>query len=390
MGWRDITDAEMEAGRFARPVADKLKDNFEYLYGALVGKQHDPPNGSFEIDSDGDGVPDSWSRELYSGGSGGIETTSPLSGAQAVYFTHPGGAGNGGGLLDSDYMEIGEVQTYALYFMLWATAAGIKIQVRIRYYTAAQVYISDYALYSSTSNPTSPTLKGGTFTPPANARYCKIRLIGGLDDTDVAGTVYFDRIERVPSTITTALKTVANTTGASGSVGVGGHVSVAMQDHCFAPNIYTQTDSFQNLFLSGHSSNVADTTARIGFSNESTSGGRNYAIRWRYITASDRPFVYAVRNAEGEIICLWACDDPPPGYWGFTEKPADFIPPIAHSGGIPEGAEEIVLFDQERDFVMELGEKATIDKTLPFRVLSDIFEFDSEKKLFKSKNLLAV
>jgi len=380
-----ITPAEILPGQPVEPVLEKAKGNCEYLYGLIGGSQSNPPNGSFEVDTEG--VLDNWTIETFDGGSHGIETSSPAHGAQALKFVHPGGAGNGGGWADSEYIECSSIMTMILYYIHWATAAGMYNRVVIRYYTAAKAYISDEALYGSTSNPTSPTLYCSQFTPPTNARYMVIRVVGGHSAQATGGTAYFDGLQLQPAVISYALKTVADTTGASGSLGNYDHVHIAMQDYCHAPNIYAEDEKLR---LIGHSSSIADTTARIGFYNTAMITSYDYAVRWRYTTASDRPFVYAVRNSEGEIICLWACDDPPPGYWGLTKKPAGFVPPIGYRSGIPAGAEEIVLFDQNRDFVMELGEKAHKDKTLPYRVLSDTFEFDSEKKLFKSKNLLAV
>jgi hypothetical protein len=153
------------------------------------------PNGSFEIDSDADDIPDSWSRSLYPGGSGGFETTNPAHGAKAYRFTHPGGAGNGGGYLESEYIEISELERYVLFFIHWASNAGMKNIVRVRYFDRGKVFLSSVDVYSSTNNPTSPTLfVSSSFAPPSTARYIKIQLIGGFTDTNVAGTAYFDRV----------------------------------------------------------------------------------------------------------------------------------------------------------------------------------------------------
>ncbi len=179
-------------------LGDKIKDNFDYLY-ALSGDVIDVPNGTFEIDADADGIPDNWTRSLYAGGSGAFDTTTPAQGAQSYQFTHPGGAGNGGGYLESKYLPISEYVSPLVQFALKCSAAGTKVVCRIRYFDKDKVDLSsDEDIYSSTSNPTSWTLKTLWGVPPATARYIKIRLIGGLNDTDVAGTVDFDAVHFDP------------------------------------------------------------------------------------------------------------------------------------------------------------------------------------------------
>jgi len=198
MTWDPVLDADIAIGN---PVVggpdtgfgSKVKGNLEHLYSQTI-QQGFPPNGSFEIDSDEDGVPDLWTRSLYPGGSGVFETTNPAHGAQAYKFIHPGGSGNGGGYLTSDYIEISSVLEYLLSFILWASVAGMKNIVRIEYFTAAKASISTEDLYSSTSNPTSATSFIYLLTIPATARYLKIILIGGYTDTDVAGNIFFDGV----------------------------------------------------------------------------------------------------------------------------------------------------------------------------------------------------
>ena len=206
MGYEALTDAEIAQDKFVTTnLMDKIKGNFDYLYSQSGGGAL-PPNGSFETDTDENEIPDNWTRSLYPGGSGGLYTSAPAHGAKSVYFTHPGGSGNGGGYLDSGYIEVSQLQSLSLFYILWASAAGMKIQVYIRYYDKAQAYLSQVALYNSTSNPTSAALYCSQFVPPSNARYIKIRLIGGYTDTDVAGTAYFDGLWLVPTVVTDSVK----------------------------------------------------------------------------------------------------------------------------------------------------------------------------------------
>ena len=199
MSYQAITTDEITGDK---PGTDslfsKIKDNFDYLY-ALSGDVIDVPNGTFEIDADGDGVPDNWTRSLYAGGSGAFDTTTPAQGAKAYKFTRTSGAGNGGGYLECGYLPISEYISPKVQFKLKASAAGMKNIVRLRYFDKDKVDLSaDEDIYSSTSNPTSWTSYTKWGVPPTNARYMKIRLIGGYTDTDVAGDIYFDDVHYNP------------------------------------------------------------------------------------------------------------------------------------------------------------------------------------------------
>ncbi len=130
----------------------------------------------------------------YPGGSSGLETTNPADGSKALYFTHPGGAGNGGGYGDFDYVPVSEFRSEILSWIHWATAAGMKNQVIVRFYDKDKVYLSSMTLYDSTSNPTSPKLMAGEFVPPADARFMRVRVVGGESSGDVARTAYFDGV----------------------------------------------------------------------------------------------------------------------------------------------------------------------------------------------------
>lgn len=155
-------------------------------------------NGSFEdVSETEEQVPAGWTRTLYAGGSGNFDLATPAHGARAYKFTHPGGESNGGGLLTSGFIEISAAYEYALRFVTWASAAGMKNIVRVTYYSASQEEISSEDLYSSTSNPTSATAYVVKMTVPAATCYIKVTIIGGYTDTDVIGIAYFDGVELV-------------------------------------------------------------------------------------------------------------------------------------------------------------------------------------------------
>lgn len=204
MAYSALTTAETDVDS---PITDalmtKIKANFEYLYSAVGSLEQLPVNGSFEIDADSSGIPDNWTQGLYTGGSAAYDTTTPFHGAKAYKFTRPATAGNGGGYLETGYLEISE---YLSATIEWAMKgeATVKNKVTVRYFDADKVDLSaDEDIYTSTANPTAWT-KFLRFTiPPATARYMKVRFIGGYTDTAVAGDTYFDdvRININPITI---------------------------------------------------------------------------------------------------------------------------------------------------------------------------------------------
>ena len=188
--WDPILDAEVATPVILTQVlTKKIKGNLDHLYG-LAASSGSPPNGSFEIDSDGDGIPNNCAVSLYPGGSFAMDAGNPEHGAFSARFTHPGGAGNGGGYLDFDYQEVDELTGYVSGVTLRTDAPGMNILVQVLWYTAAKVFMSSNDLYTSTSNPTSFARAYALIAPLANARYARIRLVGGYLDTDVAGSVH--------------------------------------------------------------------------------------------------------------------------------------------------------------------------------------------------------
>ena len=183
---------------YTSELGTTIKEDLDYL-NANVAAPTDVANGGFETDNDSDDVPDNWTVDHYTGGSSAFNTTTPFEGAQSFQFTHPGGAGNGGGYIESGYLTISEYVSPMVQFALKCSAAGTNVICRLRYFDKDKSDLSsDEDIYSSVANPTAWTMKTLWGIPPATSRYMKIRLIGGLNDTDVAGTVDFDAVRYDP------------------------------------------------------------------------------------------------------------------------------------------------------------------------------------------------
>lgn len=152
-------------------------------------------NLSFEYDSNGDGVPDGWQWE--SSRNGTCQMAAGVDGSYAVKITHPGGSGNGGGRLTSSYISIQpRINNYYITFFLWA-AAAMQNEVLLLFFDGSKTYLSYVLVYSSTNNPVQS--QDGYFITripslPPQARWCRIRLVGGSDTSATGGSAYFDGI----------------------------------------------------------------------------------------------------------------------------------------------------------------------------------------------------
>jgi len=205
MAWDAILTPEIAVGKpVSLALMTKIKDNLDYLYGQIgTGTAVQLSNNSFEIDSDADGEPDGWDIDLYAGGSFNLEdavdesAADPAHGNCCIKFTHPGGGGNGGGYATSDYVECGVGNPWNVSWYQRNSAAGTRVIVEALWYDEDKVTLGSIGvddIYDSTSNPTSWTKYTRALNAPAGARYLKVRLIGGYNDTDVAGTVEFDLV----------------------------------------------------------------------------------------------------------------------------------------------------------------------------------------------------
>lgn len=206
MPFDSIPQSWIDVGLAAvRKLFQRIKDNQDYLYGQL-GTQAagELLNASLEVDSDADGEPDGWTINLYPGGAFTLDETSPAHGMRCAKFTHPGGSGNGGGYMDSDYVEIATVKRYVLSFLHWGDANQENLAY-VRFYDENKSYISETQVFTTIVGTggdgtkykvwSTPVLVSGHFTCPANAKYLKVRLIGGHTDVDVAGNAYFDDVK---------------------------------------------------------------------------------------------------------------------------------------------------------------------------------------------------
>jgi len=365
MGYDAILSTEVDVDSPGKAeLFQKIKDNFDYLY-SLIGGPVEVPNGSFEIDTDADGVPDNWTLNLYAGGSAAFDTTTPAHGAKAYKFTRASGAGNGGGYLESGYMECSPIGAYVIGFSIKSSAAGIKNIVKIRYFDKDKVYISDQDVYSSTSNPTSWARYQYSMTIPATAMYYKARLIGGYTDTDVAGDTTYDDVAISNKIVNQSM--LKTTTGQVG--GATGHYTTPGGEYAFMP-------AFSN--------GVAGAALNASFLSNSSGlvGGSWYSMLYlgsdyndlvaqcRYITSSGTEFwIFVLYDKQNhQIMASYAAPDHPCYGNGGDANAVPHPFPDYYDKPLPENF-EIILLDMVT--TNELRRRAEIERRLIPRVLID-------------------
>lgn len=380
MGYEAILSSEVDVDSPGKAeLFQKIKDNFDFLYAMQAGPI-EIPNGSFEIDTDLDGIPDNWSRNLYAGGSAAFDTTTPAHGAQGYKFTRASGAGNGGGYLESGYLEISEVGVYLVSFDIKSSVAGLKNIVKVRYFDKSKTYLSDQDIYSSTSNPTSWTRYLLILSVPANARYCKIRLIGGYTDTDVAGDTHYDDVAINGRTTNQSLLKTATGSVFTTSATLE-NITLPGGEYGFYPQV--KCDNSVGLI----DAKIAYEGAAIGSSYVTNialaypaGGGVSSAFaQQRYVTASGKSYwVFLLYDKKVQkIISGYAAPDHPS--YGNGDD-ADIIPhPFANylQSSLPENL-DIILLDIGSTLVAQ--ERATKQRDI-LQVIREDFNIDDNQEI---------
>jgi hypothetical protein len=152
------------------------------------------PNYSFEDATEAVNVPDNWTITTYTGGTQTLDTSvgNQIHGAQALKFTS---TGSGGGFAVSDFFPVEEAVAISVQVSIKSSVADVRNLIEILWYDRSQVSVSNSTLLDdSTTNPTSWTDKSYSSTPPANARFAKIRLTGCHSSDPTTGSTWFDNV----------------------------------------------------------------------------------------------------------------------------------------------------------------------------------------------------
>lgn len=162
---------------------------------ADIGRFNLVENGSFEIDSTGDDLPDSWTiTEDDATSTVEIDSTNVAHGTQSLKFVSQGSGG--GTATTNNFFQVNAGQTCVVVFTIRSTVADVRNKVQVRYFDKDGTFVSADDVYDEdTSNPTSFEEKRFVSSVPASATQAKLRLIGCDPADSTTGTTYFDDIK---------------------------------------------------------------------------------------------------------------------------------------------------------------------------------------------------
>lgn len=244
-------------------------------------------NGSFESDGEG------WTITTYTGGSSGFNTANNIDGAKALALTSTSTANGGGQAINGQFINVTGGEAIELYLALKASVANVSSKVEVIWYDSAQAQISATDLYVSTNTPTVNTPLYLGDAAPSTARFCKVRLTGGVPGSGSAtGTVYFDGLR-----MGKAHPAVAGTQAASPTYGgSSGNTSPTLVAQMVAPLSGTYR-TFMTLRNAGAASSV---NGRIYKNGVAFGTSRNTA------SATAQSYTEDLAFRKGDLIQVYA------------------------------------------------------------------------------------
>lgn len=146
-------------------------------------------NGSFEDD----GV--DWTITDYSGGSHGFSASTRHHGDTSLSITSTVLANGGGDALSDEFIPVAEGKTYRVDGYVSASVANVSSRAQVVWYDATQAQISAVNIFDLANTPTSSRHFSGAMDAPTNARFAKVKMIGGVPAAGAStGTIFFDGI----------------------------------------------------------------------------------------------------------------------------------------------------------------------------------------------------
>ena len=186
-------------------------------------------NGSFEIDENGDGIPDGFIASPSATSTSELDTTKSTDALTSFRFTS-NVVGNGGGELETEeFFVVNGVDDLSVNFDLECSVATVRNDVRLAWYDRNQALITEDIIYFNTAtNPTTFTTITTTTAPPVNARYAKIRIQGSDQPGDI-GSSWYDRLRAFYQTTLNRKVTMVRTTGGGTWTRPSGCTSIRIQ-----------------------------------------------------------------------------------------------------------------------------------------------------------------
>ena len=160
-------------------------DNLNSSTASTVETGLTPPNGSFQIDTSGDGQPDDWTITPLASATIAIDTTDSVQGKNSLKFTS---GGNGGGTATTARFDVLKGGVVPISFTYKASAVDVLTKVDVKTYDKDDVIISTLSGYSEgASNPTTYTKQYISVTADATAVTAEV-VITGIDASSTTKT----------------------------------------------------------------------------------------------------------------------------------------------------------------------------------------------------------
>jgi len=166
------------------------------------------PGGSFEdVGATNESI--GWTKNEYVGGTVTTTNAANIDGERSLAITSTVLANGGGQHTQDEYKAVSGSNYYPLQIYRWASVSNISSRIELIWYDASKTQISIATILNETNTPTSPSIVNSLLTAPANARFVRTRLTGGVPGLGSAtGTVYFDGGYIMPSIPQNSIRTV--------------------------------------------------------------------------------------------------------------------------------------------------------------------------------------
>ncbi|MDY6981003.1 MAG: hypothetical protein SV201_14080, partial [Pseudomonadota bacterium] len=169
-------------------------------------------------------LPTDWVATEYTGSTIASSNAVNAEGEYVLAITSTVLANGGGEAIHNKYKAVAGSETYSYRMYYWASVANISSKIELIWYDVSKAQISVTTIINTTNTPTAATALKGQATAPANARFVRTKVIGGVPGAGAAvGTIYFDGLDlfRAVSNAQIMPDAVAQINIAASSVGQG-------------------------------------------------------------------------------------------------------------------------------------------------------------------------
>ena len=330
MPFTTISTLSLQPGKpITTDLLNAYYDRDEFLNGELGNVPSLGLNNfSFEVGGDGDTAITGWDVTLHAGGAAAITTSTASHGSKSLKVTHPGGAGNGGALVESDFFPITTNNGYTLFpeFSHDNGTTGLSTYANIhwsmKYYDRNQTLLSTELLRNTILSSIHPANQWNhpfgldlfKLSPPSSSKFVKVLMNIGttINDPGTVVNIFVDNVFLQKQTESVFLKTATATINGAIST-VDPVVNIALARFSFFPNIYTRLG---HVFLQSFSSAGDPLISNGQFALGPVGAASTFTIVYNHIT-----------NSEGykDITFINENDTSKTMHYKFSNAPSDWL-----------------------------------------------------------------